>query len=84
LAISERLSLEKAGVDLRNVPARVVWFKQKLAPKTVLSGFGRLRVLECGLMATHLSNPCLTGVPPMKTVGTRQGQGGELPLGISP
>jgi predicted nuclease of restriction endonuclease-like RecB superfamily len=37
LAISERLSLEKAGVDLRNVPARVVWFKQKLAPKTVLA-----------------------------------------------
>ena len=27
LAISERLNLEKAGVDVNSVPARVVWFK---------------------------------------------------------
>ena len=36
LAISERLNLEKAGVDVNSVPARVVWFKNKLQPKTVL------------------------------------------------
>jgi predicted nuclease of restriction endonuclease-like RecB superfamily len=37
LAISERLNLEKAGVDVRQVPARVIWFKDKLSPKAVLS-----------------------------------------------
>ncbi|MBO3462379.1 DUF790 family protein [Aetokthonos hydrillicola Thurmond2011] len=37
LAISERLNLEKAGVQLNNVPARIVWFKDKLLPKAVLA-----------------------------------------------
>lgn len=36
LAISERLNLEKAGVDVTTLPARVVWFKSKLQPKAVL------------------------------------------------
>jgi uncharacterized protein len=36
LAISERLNLEKAGVDTRNTPATLVWFKDKLQPKAVL------------------------------------------------
>ena len=36
LAISERLNLEKAGVKFQNTPARLVWFKDKLLPKTVL------------------------------------------------
>ena len=36
LAISERLNLEKAGVNLKDVPARIVWFKDKLSPKSVL------------------------------------------------
>ncbi|MBW4688853.1 MAG: DUF790 family protein [Komarekiella atlantica HA4396-MV6] len=36
LAISERLNLEKAGVKLNDVPARIVWFKDKLLPKAVL------------------------------------------------
>ena len=33
LAISQRLNLAKAGVDVKNVPAKVVWFKDKLQPK---------------------------------------------------
>lgn len=37
LAISERLNLEKAGVKLSDTPARVVWFKDKLSPKSVLA-----------------------------------------------
>ncbi|MBE9181494.1 DUF790 family protein [Oculatella sp. LEGE 06141] len=37
LAVSERLNLEKAGVKVNNTPARVVWFKDKLAPKVVLA-----------------------------------------------
>ena len=37
LAISERLNLEKAGVKFTDIPARVVWFKDKLSPKAVLS-----------------------------------------------
>ncbi len=37
LAVSERLNLEKAGVNIQNVPARIIWFKQKLSPKAVLS-----------------------------------------------
>ncbi|MEA5617790.1 DUF790 family protein [Cronbergia sp. UHCC 0137] len=37
LAISERLNLEKAGVKLDDVPAKIVWFKEKLLPKTVLA-----------------------------------------------
>ncbi len=40
LAISERLNLEKAGVKLDNVPARIVWFKEKLLPKAVLAVMG--------------------------------------------
>lgn len=37
LAVSERLNLEKAGININNTPARVVWFKDKLLPKTVLA-----------------------------------------------
>ena len=37
LAVSERLNLEKAGVKLNDVPARIVWFKEKLLPKAVLA-----------------------------------------------
>ncbi|HIK29069.1 MAG: DUF790 family protein [Oscillatoriaceae bacterium SKW80] len=36
LAISERLNLEKAGVNLRDIPTRIIWFKDKLLPKAVL------------------------------------------------
>jgi predicted nuclease of restriction endonuclease-like RecB superfamily len=36
LAVSERLNLEKAGVKLNDCPARIVWFKDKLQPKSVL------------------------------------------------
>ncbi|MGF1491356.1 MAG: DUF790 family protein [Microcoleaceae cyanobacterium] len=37
LAISERLNLEKAGVDFNRTSARIVWFKDKLLPKSVLA-----------------------------------------------
>jgi hypothetical protein len=37
LAISERLNLDKAGVTLNDVPATIVWFKDKLLPKSVLA-----------------------------------------------
>ncbi len=37
LAVSERLNLAKAGVNFEQTPARLVWFKDKLAPKAVLS-----------------------------------------------
>ncbi|MBE9192229.1 DUF790 family protein [Gloeocapsopsis crepidinum LEGE 06123] len=37
LAISERLNLEKVGVKLNDCPARIVWFKDKLQPKSVLA-----------------------------------------------
>ncbi|BAZ05469.1 DUF790 family protein [Calothrix sp. NIES-3974] len=37
LAISERLNLDKVGVKIQDVPARIVWFKDKLSPKSVLS-----------------------------------------------
>ena len=37
LAVSERLNLEKAGVKINDIPARVVWFKDKLQPKAVLA-----------------------------------------------
>ncbi|MBT9311927.1 DUF790 family protein [Leptothoe kymatousa] len=37
LAISERLNLAKAGVDVKNVSANVVWFKDKLQPKPLLN-----------------------------------------------
>jgi predicted nuclease of restriction endonuclease-like RecB superfamily len=36
LAVSERLNLEKAGVQLEKTPAKIVWFKDKLQPKAVL------------------------------------------------
>lgn len=36
LAVSERLNLEGAGVRLKDVPARIVWFKDRLLPKAVL------------------------------------------------
>jgi uncharacterized protein len=36
LAISERLNLEKAGVKFTDIPARVIWFKDKLSPTAVL------------------------------------------------
>lgn len=36
LAVSERLNLDKAGVELRDLPARVVWFKDRIQPKAVL------------------------------------------------
>ncbi len=37
LAISERLNLEKAGVNFDQLPVPIVWFKDKLAPKAVLA-----------------------------------------------
>jgi len=37
LAISERLNLEKAGVNFRETAARLVWFKDQLTPKAVLA-----------------------------------------------
>lgn len=37
LAVSERLNLAKAKVNLNNVPATLIWFKDKLSPKAVLS-----------------------------------------------
>jgi predicted nuclease of restriction endonuclease-like RecB superfamily len=37
LAVSERLNLEKAGIQLKDVPARIIWFKDKLLPKSVLA-----------------------------------------------
>ncbi len=40
LAVSERLNLEKAGVKINETPARVVWFKDQLLPKTVLEVLG--------------------------------------------
>ena len=36
LAISDRLDLEKAGINIRDIPIPVVWFKEKLLPKAVL------------------------------------------------
>lgn len=36
LAISERLNLDKAGVEVKDVPAKLIWFKDKLLPKAVL------------------------------------------------
>ncbi len=46
LAISERLNLEKAGVDFRNTPAPLIWFKDKLLPKDVLQALEALSVPE--------------------------------------
>ncbi len=36
LAVSERLNLTKAGVKLDNIPAQIVWFKDKLLPNSIL------------------------------------------------
>lgn len=36
LAVSERLNLEKAGVNVRDVSVPIIWFKDKLLPKQVL------------------------------------------------
>jgi predicted nuclease of restriction endonuclease-like RecB superfamily len=36
LAVSERLNLEKAGVKFTDLPAKLIWFKDKLTPKAVL------------------------------------------------
>jgi len=37
LAVSERLNLERAGVRHADLPARVVWFKDRLLPQAVLA-----------------------------------------------
>lgn len=37
LAVSERLNLEKAGVEFTDTPAKVVWFKDKLNPEVILN-----------------------------------------------
>ncbi len=37
LAVSERLNLGQAGIKIEDVPAKIVWFKDKLVPKSVLS-----------------------------------------------
>lgn len=37
LAISERLNLEKAGVNFDQLPVPIVWFKNKLQPQSVLA-----------------------------------------------
>jgi predicted nuclease of restriction endonuclease-like RecB superfamily len=36
LAVSERLNLERAGVSMSDVPARIVWFKDRVLPTSVL------------------------------------------------
>lgn len=36
LAISERLNLERAGVRVEDLPARVIWFKGTLTPRLIL------------------------------------------------
>jgi predicted nuclease of restriction endonuclease-like RecB superfamily len=43
LAVSERLNLEKAGVEIKDVPVPIVWFKDKLLANKVLEV---LEVLE--------------------------------------
>lgn len=40
LAISERLNLEKAGIQPQEIPVPVVWFKDKLQPKAILGILG--------------------------------------------
>jgi uncharacterized protein len=37
LAVSERLNLERAGVRREDLPARLVWFKDRLLPQAVLA-----------------------------------------------
>ncbi|MBD1849948.1 DUF790 family protein [Cyanobacteria bacterium FACHB-502] len=46
LAISERLNLEKAGVKFTDTPAQLIWFKDKLLPKSVLSLLERNEAAE--------------------------------------
>ncbi len=41
LAISERLNLEKAGVKTSDLPCEVIWFKDKLLPKSILAVLDR-------------------------------------------
>jgi predicted nuclease of restriction endonuclease-like RecB superfamily len=36
LAVSERLNLERAGVEIRDLAVPIVWFKDRLLPKAVL------------------------------------------------
>jgi uncharacterized protein len=36
LAVSERLNLEKAGIKFTDLPASIIWFKDKLSPQAVL------------------------------------------------
>ncbi len=36
LAVSERLNLEKAGVNFSDLPVTLIWFKDKLSPKAIL------------------------------------------------
>lgn len=36
VAVSERLNLERAGVTRQDLPARVVWFKDRVLPQAVL------------------------------------------------
>ena len=40
LVVSERLNLERAGVRCSDLPARVVWFKDRVLPKAVLDVLG--------------------------------------------
>lgn len=40
LAISDRLNLEKAGVNFTDLPVPIVWFKDQLTPKAVLAVLG--------------------------------------------
>jgi predicted nuclease of restriction endonuclease-like RecB superfamily len=37
LAVSERLNLERAGVKREDLPARMVWFKDRVLPQAVLA-----------------------------------------------
>jgi len=37
LAVSEKLNLENAGIKLEDIPGKIVWFKEKLVPTSVLS-----------------------------------------------
>jgi hypothetical protein len=37
LAVSERLNLEKAGVNFQDTPNPIIWFKDKLLPKSILN-----------------------------------------------
>lgn len=43
LAISERLNLEKAGVKVNDLPCEVIWFKDKLLPKSVLDVIDKVK-----------------------------------------